>query len=462
MKSKIAKRGWWLVLTGGLLTALLFGGLIILKMYLAVALVGGVILLGCFWYDIRIGLWMTIFSVLLGQVVRLSVGSGGILVSDVLMGLLTVVWLVNIFVRKQRVNWNVVLMALVLFLIISLMVNWRATNDIHTTDEMTMWLYWARLVLYSMFLPIVWSITNWYKEGRRYLIWLLVMGMTLLAVGFLQLVFLPNIIFLAQYGWDPHVGRMLSTFLDPNFLGALLTFFFAICFAFYFRYPAWGDGKKMFWLIMCVLFAAGVALTYSRSTFLAMGVSFVILAYMFDKRVLLFGAVAGLMLFFGSPRIMERVEGMYKVDLTAQKRITSWEDNWSIIRDNMWYGVGYNNLLSENIRRGFVTDAKLHSGAGSDSSYMTVWSTMGLVGLGSYLLLWILIVGLLLNIYKNEQNDLLLRWLAIGTAAGIMGVIVHAQFTNSLLYNHIYMVILYAVGVCLGWAAESKKEMTKK
>jgi O-antigen ligase len=367
------------------------------------------------------------------------------------MAMLAVVWLVNIIVRKKRVNWNVLWLLMILFGVVSLMMNMRASFDIHVTDLETMWLYWVRMILYSLFLPIVWSVVNWYGEGRRYTIWMLIMGFALLVIGFLQLIFLPNIIFLAQYGWDPHVGRMLSTFLDPNFLGALLTFFFAICFAFYFRYKSWADGKKLFWLILSGLFATGVALTFSRSAFLSLGVVFVILSYMFDKRILLFGMVAGLMVFFGSPRIMERVEGIYNVDLTAQKRIASWENNWNIIEDNLWYGVGYNNLLSENIRRGFVTDAKLHSGAGSDSSYLTVWSTMGLAGLFSYLLFWIVSVGLLWNMYMNRKNDPLHRWLSIGVAAGILGVMVHAQFTNSLLYNHIYMVILFAVGLCMGW-----------
>lgn len=433
-----------------LLLCLMYGLVAIVDIKLAVMMIMGGLVLAWFWFDIRIGLWVTLFSMLLGQIVRLDLGTGGLLVSDLMMGALVVVWIIYFGFQKIKITWNIVWLAMVMFLIVSLMTNIRASFDFHSGNLVTMWLYWARMILYSCFLPITWSVVSWYDNGWMYLKWLLTAGIVLLLLGFLQLIFFPNIIFLAQYGWDPHIGRLLSTFLDPNFVGAVFVFFLAICFAFYFQYKQWGLAK-FGWMGLTLLFALGIVLTYSRSAYVALVVVFLILSFWKDKRILLFGIIAGTMMFFGDPRVMERVDGIFQVDETAQKRIISWENSLQIVEDNVWYGIGYNNMLDENMRRGFVKDARLHSAAGSDSSYLTVWSTMGLLGLIWYVFFWVITVSVLLWKHVVEKKDNLKKWLYLGVGVGIIGVLVHAQFTNSLLYNHIYMIILFAIGLCMGW-----------
>ncbi len=454
--SRNKEKGILLLLVIAILIA--FGFLSTINMLLALVLLFGSTVFFWFWYDIRLGLVVTLFSVLLGQIFRLNLGTGGVLVSDVFMGVLAVVWIIYFFAQKKKVTWNIVLVSLASFLLVSFLTNIRAMTDITVGNINTMWLYWIRMFLYSLFLPITWSVVSWDDDKKKYYNWLLMLGILFLGIGFIQFVFFPDIIFLAQYGWDPHIGRLLGTFLDPNFAGALLVFFFGISFAFYFKYTNW-SGPKIGWAALSLMIALAIVLTYSRSAYVAFGVVFLILSFWKDKRILLFGLIAGSMMLLGDPRVMERVEGIFKVDVTAQKRIQSWENNLTIVEDNVLYGIGYNNLLDENMRRGFVRDARLHSGAGSDSSYLTVWSTMGLVGLLSYVIFWIFAIVVSLSIYWDKNKNELQRWLSLGVAMGIVGVMIHAQFTNSLLYNHIYMVVLFALAISM---VDIQKMVNKK
>ena len=48
------------------------------------------------------------------------------------------------------------------------------------------------------------------------------LGVVLSLIGFLQLLYYPDLEPLYRYGYDPHKNRLFSTFLDPNLLGSIL------------------------------------------------------------------------------------------------------------------------------------------------------------------------------------------------------------------------------------------------
>src|SRR5690606_10701527 len=92
--------------------------------------------------------------------------------------------------------------------------------------------YLLRLLFYG---SLIWIIPDLYPTERdllgvvRLLVWV---GMAVVIAGFLQLYVLPDIGILTAFGWDPHVGRLLSTFLDPNYLGGFLAILLAILLVF--------------------------------------------------------------------------------------------------------------------------------------------------------------------------------------------------------------------------------------
>lgn len=436
-----------------LLLILAYAFLSAINLNIAVGLLGAGILFLWMWYDIRIGLWLLLFSVLPGQIIRLDIGSGGVLLSDGMMGILFVVWLFNVLVRKKVFRSNILWMALVAFWVVSFLLNVWASTNYNSTELVSIWLYWTRFVLYSTCLPITWSVVNWYGETRRYLRWFMIMGFILLILGFVQLAIFPDLRFLVQYGWDPHIGRLVSTFLDPNFVGAVFLLFFAISFSMYFRYKKW-DTKKAGWAVLSFLFLAGIALTLSRSAYVGLVAVFGLLAYFKDKRVLWIGFLVALLFVMSSPRIMQRIEGVFTVDETAAFRLESWQETIDIVEDNYLTGIGYNALSYEQFRRGIIVDMNQHSVGGSDSSYLTVWSTMGFIGLIFFVLILAIFISQSYYMYIKEKKDVAWKYIILGVIVGILGVMIHAQFTNSLFYVHILIPVWFLMGLVMGGKSE--------
>lgn len=428
---------------------LLYALLSVVDVKLAMAVLGGGILFFLFWLDIRWGLVVLLFSVLSGQIVRFSFGSAAILPSDGVMVILLTVWIFKLFAERRKLKFDITIVSLVVFWLVSLVINLLVMDKYGPDQQKTIWLYWFRLVIYSTCLPMVMNIASWYSEAKRYFRWFVWLGLAFLALGFVQLVILPDISFLTDYGWDPHQGRLLSTFLDPNFAGALLVMCFAVSFSMYFGQTSW-SGQKLLWLVVSALFLGGTVLTLSRSALVALVFVFGWLAWWWDKRMLLFGAFASITLLINDPRLMERVIGIVKVDETAMLRIQSWKDSWQIVQDNFWTGIGYNALSFEQFRRGIITDINVHSAGGSDSSYLTIWTTLGLIGLFFWLLIFVIFVSQSFVFYWREKKDQPRKFMVLGVILAVLAVMIHAQFTNSMFYVHIMIPIWFLMGIALG------------
>ena len=87
--------------------------------------------------------------------------------------------------------------------------------------------YWARLAL-IVCVTVGMSYLLDQRQDRRVVSYFILFSTTALVIGFVQLYFLPDLIGLASEGWDPHIGRLVSSFLDPNFFAAYLVILMTI------------------------------------------------------------------------------------------------------------------------------------------------------------------------------------------------------------------------------------------
>ena len=72
-------------------------------------------------------------------------------------------------------------------------------------------------------------------------------------------------------GWDPHIGRLLSTWFDPNFIGGFLGFILSITIALGLYY--WKEKRTKLALVLGIIGFIGLIalyLTYSRSGYLTL------------------------------------------------------------------------------------------------------------------------------------------------------------------------------------------------
>src|SRR5258708_13426785 len=99
-------------------------------------------------------------------------------------------------------------------------------------DMLVSFLYLLRWV---SFMSIFFAVIQLDQKFKKKIIWLLFAdGLLIALIGFLQFFFYPSLSNLFYLGWDNHLYRLFSSFLDPNFFFAffLLYLFYLAGFLF--------------------------------------------------------------------------------------------------------------------------------------------------------------------------------------------------------------------------------------
>lgn len=348
-----------------------------------------------------------------GQLTRLSLQiiapEVHLYLTDLILGLLVLFWLGwrFIFNRKSYLLPPLAKPIGLFFLVaaFSLIINvHRLSGDEIFVSSLYLvrWLFYAGL--YFVATDLKW-------KGRLFLIWA---GATTAAFGLIQYWFWPDIRPLETLGWDPHYYRVVGTFLDPGFTGIILGLTL-ILLVVHFRAK-----KILFYVLFSIVYAA-LALTYSRSSYLAYLTGMGVIAFL-KKSPRFFLAVIAVGIL--TLTILPRQSGGEGVNLERQStinaRIINWRQTWKIIAGRPFFGVGFNAYRYAQRNYGFLgKDWQItHAGAGSDASLLFVWATTGIFGLSAYLWLW---------------------WRAIRVGplvikASIIALFIHSFFLNSLFY----------------------------
>ena len=234
-------------------------------------------------------------------------------------------------------------------------------------------------------------------------------GMVILGLG--QYLLYPDIRNLFPLGWDLHYYRVVGTLLDPGFIGLI--------FVFTLIYLVLNNFHKFTWFLTYL----ALALTYSRSSYLAFFMAFSWIAFK-RKSWKIFAATFCILLstLFLLPRGSDG-EGV-KLERTSSvwARADSWKTAWNIFAQNPILGVGFNTY---RYAQNASTDS--HAGAGTDSSLLLVLATTGIVGFVFYL-------KYLKYLWRLGTNDLVL-------SASLIAVFVHSLFLNSQFYPHVMLWI---------------------
>ncbi len=252
-------------------------------------------------------------------------------------------------------------------------------------------------------------------------------GLTLTILGLAQFIFLPDLRFLSQYGWDPHLYRTASTFLDPNFLGSYLVLTLIILY----RNPA--KNKKLNILFYVLIFLA-LLTTFSRSAYGMFLISFLTLAaFKRSIKLALLTIFLFAVLLFSFQTQVKAVNKITPLDRnqTASLRLSTWQQGFDIFLKNPILGIGY-NAYNVALRQYSLGDNQFLSGKGAttnDSSLLYVLATTGILGIFAYLFF-------LLGIFKTKNTGLI---------AGVVGLLGHSFFANSLFYPFILIWVILSL-----------------
>ena len=388
---------------------------------------------------IRLLLLLSLASIIPGQLVRFSIGSAtsAITGTDIsVIATVLVFFIYSLFSKRKIYLAKNVFYLFIIFVSCALLSLTLALNSFTTSEVASGALFLVRFIFYFAITIVTLNIIQ-KKEIERWLKVVLALGAAFSALGLLQLLVFPDLRLLERFGWDPHLNRLVSSLIDPNFTGGLIVLFTVVSLSLYVF------TKNTFYLILSLLFIITLILTFSRSAYLALMTAIIAIGIIKSPRLLLALLLVFLLLITAVPKSRERVISAFTLDETAQSRIESWRLAYSIFSDNYLFGVGFNTFRYAQIKSGtFTVDNPEggHSGSGADSSILLVAATTGIIGLLSFSLF-------LAAIFKGALEGVGKNYLKLISLASIASLIVHSQFVNSLFFPQIMVIFWFLLGL---------------
>lgn len=388
--------------------------------------------------EIKLLLLISISTIIPGQLIRIPIGASGFLTLTDISVIITVLTFIiySLLAKKKIYLPKGISFLFSLFTIFALLSLIMALTKLSPIQVVSSSFFLVRFLFYFSIIIVTLNVIS-AKDVEKWLRALIIIGLSFTFVGLLQLLFLPDLRFLAIYGWDPHINRLVSSLIDPNFTGGLLLIFLCISISMYvFK-------RSKFYLTSSAIFMISIILTFSRSSYLAFLTVMTTIGVAKSQKVFLISLTAFLVSAVLIPKTQERIVGIVTVDETAKARLESWQNALLIFKDNFLFGVGFNTYRYAQIESGkfsFENPQGGHSGAGVDSSILLIAATTGIVGLTIFTLF-------LLSILKAAINNVRYDYLKLATLATLLALILHTQFVNSFFFPQIMVIFWLLIGL---------------
>lgn len=333
--------------------------------------------------------------------------------------------------------------------LISLLLQWNTVS----------WVEWfggfAYLVRFCSYFIIYIIALNEHVIVSRFIVILCIASFLLAFLGFIQLLLFPDFTFMYDLGWDPHRGRLLSTWFDPNFIGG----FFSYMIILFVNLLFYKQKRRIHKIFLCFLIAVlliALIFTFSRSSYLMLLIGLFFTGIFRSPKILICGTLLFLLLMF-VPRVQERSMELfqstlayvtnsydYSLDETARLRTESWQQALELWEKQPLLGIGYNTMRYRKLNSGQITDLTIHSGAGSDSSLLTILVTTGVIGFVLYCIVLVRIITLFPLKTCNKNTSSIMLHFATGFRIAFMSLLIHSLFVNSLVFPY-YLTIIYSI-----------------
>lgn len=278
---------------------------------------------------------------------------------------------------------------------------------------------------------------------------LLVIISVTVVIGFFQIFFYPNLRNLYYLGWDDHLYRLFSVFLDPNYTGVLFVLFLiylAYCFL---KFKKDEISRKIFLILLFIATFVSVFLTYSRTALVTLVFGgFFYLGLAQKKSLILLFSFIVFLLFMST--INPHVEGLNPFRVVSTKaRLTSYQISLNIFADNPVLGVGFNAYRYAQNKYGYRVDGSWqtsHADAGTDNSFLLVLATTGILGFVAFSYF---IYKLVLTLRAKMPKQSIAKYALVS----LIAVFIASFFVNAFFYPF----VLAWLWVIIGLSFEYKK-----
>lgn len=272
--------------------------------------------------------------------------------------------------------------------------------------------YFVRLISYVLLFFFIKKRYTSQKSKDTLIKSLIAITLSITLFGFIQYFFIPDLRALKVFGWDDHYFRLVSTFLDPTFTGIIILIGLILS---VYKYI---EGKKKSYLFIGLLNLLAILLTYSRSTYLALIISFVYFFMLTRKKIIL---LLPILLLIAIPFLPRPSSEGVKLERTYSifQKFDDYEKGIIVTLRSPVFGIGFNNICKEKEILFNENSYLSHSCSGLDNSILLVLSTTGVVGL-------IFLIHVLSQVKVKSLF-----------AVCLLAILVHCMFTNTLFYPFI-------------------------
>lgn len=369
----------------------------------------------------------------LGLLIRFKVADN-VFVSllELIIALLFCLLLFNPKLLVQRLLENNFIKFQILFVsvgFISLVINYFIYKDINLFPSL---LYLIRYIMVISLILVGQIYFNIIKIKNL----VMYSGVGFILFGFFQYLFVYDLRPYTYLGWDDHLYRLVSTFIDPNFSGLFYSMFLLLL-----LFTAFKKTFKEEIFELIVLFLSGVAVfaTYSRSALLSLigGVfTYLILINRAKYIFLILILVVGFLFLFSDVNI----EGLNPFrTVSANNRLVNLSQSLEIASKNPIFGMGFNAYRDVQIRynyRSYKGSLKSNADAGTDNSLIFVIATTGFIGFAFFVLSYL---SLCIKLFKEKGSGLVILSMFVC-------LIISSMFVNALFYIPIMSWLLLVTG----------------
>lgn len=239
--------------------------------------------------------------------------------------------------------------------------------------------YLVRFIVYAGYgLYFSYYLSEVKKYQKTSIVLLQILGVIIFIASWLQYLLYPNLRNIAYLGWDPHLYRMVGTFLEPPVAGSIYGIY--LCLAFFILFPK----NKVKALFAVGILAVMIFFTYARGIYVAFIITTLIyLAKKSKPKTILLFVVGVVAIIFLIPKPFGEGVNLLRTS-TIQSRLVDYEQGISVFADNFILGVGYNRI--REFKEPSITSYAgiplySHSGASYHSSLLTIAVTLGIFGL---------------------------------------------------------------------------------
>ncbi|MBI2031137.1 MAG: O-antigen ligase family protein [Candidatus Levybacteria bacterium] len=385
---------------------------------------------------------ITLLTFPFGEIIRLEIVRGAAVnLNTISVGILAIYYIfyhvINNKGNKGRLSRPIIIFTAVCILSLLFNINSLTIRELGVSS-----LYIVRFIIYLL---IYFAIFDFDRKFQAKIIYIMVFAGTLVLLsGYIQYFFYPSLRNLFYLGWDEHLYRMFSVFLDPNFAGAFfsLSLFLTIGLV-QEAIERKSKYKILLFGILGILTFIAIFLTYSRSAILMVLVGLSIFLVLKKKwLIILVLAIISSFLIVLTPKAFKTEGTDLFRKVSSEARITSAKEAMLIFSKNPLLGVGFNAYKFARYGYGF-TDLKFYPGhaeGGADVSLLFVLATTGIVGFTAYI--WLL-YKIIKYSYAKHRKNFIAQVLFVST----ISLIINSFFINSLFYSFFMFWLWILVGL---------------